>query len=71
MLAREKAAIESHGTVDILVDDVCPQGIFSLLDLTMSRKLSKAHFENGFERLKGQLDIQNLTDLRDQPPKSQ
>lgn len=71
MLAWEKAAIESLGNVDILVDDVCPQGILSLLDLTMSGKLSKSHFENRFKSLKGQPDMQNPTDPHDQPPKSQ
>lgn len=56
MLAWVKAAIESRGSFDILVGAIGSQGVFLLLDLTISRKLSKAYFENGVKCLEGQLD---------------
>lgn len=72
MLAWEKAAIESNGAaVDILVAEICPQNVFLPLDLTMSRKLSEACFENGLQNLEGQLEMQYTATSRDQPPKSQ
>ena len=68
MLAWEKAAIERDRAIDILVGGDCPQGILLLLDLTMSGKVLKAYFENGFEGLEGQLAIQNTVDSSDKPP---
>ncbi len=57
MLAREKAMIKRFFSIEILADGICPQGIFLLLDLTMSWKSSKAYFENGLENLRGQLHM--------------
>lgn len=57
MLGREEAMIKRFFSIEILADGICPQGIFLLLDLTMSWKSSKAYFENGLESLRGQLHM--------------
>ena len=71
MLAWKKAAIESDGTVDVLVGEMRPQGIFLLLDLAVAGNLSEAYFEDGFEGLRGQLDRQYTAGSGNKLPNSQ
>ena len=51
MLAREKAAVEWCGAVDILVDEIRSYSVLMSSDFAMSRKISEADFENSFKGL--------------------